>query len=46
MFIEGWEIEVIDVWKKVVIMIGLNKEIFMFYYEFGVWMCVFYGDVE
>lgn len=46
MFIEGWETEAIDAWKKAVITIGSNKETFTPYYELGVRMCALHGDVE
>ncbi|KAK0672900.1 hypothetical protein QBC41DRAFT_313033 [Cercophora samala] len=46
MFIEGWEAEAIDAWKRAVVTIGSNRETFKPYYELGVRMCALHGDTE
>ncbi|KAK0737594.1 hypothetical protein B0T21DRAFT_365633 [Apiosordaria backusii] len=46
MFIEGWEAEAIDAWKRAVVTIGSNRETFKPYYELGVRMCSLHGDTE
>ncbi|KAK4176279.1 hypothetical protein QBC36DRAFT_187811 [Triangularia setosa] len=46
MFIEGWEPEAIDAWKRAVVTIGSNRETFKPYYELGVRMCALHGDTE
>ncbi|KAK4201301.1 hypothetical protein QBC40DRAFT_278562 [Triangularia verruculosa] len=46
MFIEGWEAEAIDAWKRAVVTLGSNQETFKPYYELGVRMCALHGDTE
>jgi len=46
MFIEGWEEEAIDAWKKAVVTLGSKPEIFTDYYELGVRMCCLHGDTD
>jgi pentatricopeptide repeat protein len=46
MFIEGWEEEAIDAWKKGVVTLGSKPETFTDYWELGVRMCSLHGDTE
>ncbi|KAJ4295689.1 hypothetical protein N0V88_004391 [Collariella sp. IMI 366227] len=46
MFIEGWEVEAIEAWKKAVVMLGAKPETFTDYWELGVRMCALHGDTE
>jgi pentatricopeptide repeat protein len=46
MFIEGWQAEAIDAWKKAVVTLGSKPETFKAYWELGVRMCCLHGDVE
>ncbi|KAK0733868.1 hypothetical protein B0T26DRAFT_670222 [Lasiosphaeria miniovina] len=45
MFIEGWQAEAIEAWKKAVTL-GSKPETFKEYWELGVRMCCIYGDTE
>ncbi|KAK4042119.1 hypothetical protein C8A01DRAFT_33883 [Parachaetomium inaequale] len=46
MFIEGWEEEAIEAWKKAVVTLGSKPETFTDYWELGVRMCCLHGDTE
>ncbi|KAK4099799.1 hypothetical protein N658DRAFT_508410 [Parathielavia hyrcaniae] len=46
MFIEGWEDEAIEAWKKGVVTLGSKRETFTDYWELGVRMCALHGDTE
>jgi pentatricopeptide repeat protein len=46
MFIEGWEEEAIEAWKKAVVTLGAKPDTFADYYELGVRMCCLHGDTE
>ncbi|KAL2143032.1 hypothetical protein VTI28DRAFT_430 [Corynascus sepedonium] len=46
MFIEGWEEEAIEAWKKAVVTLGSKPETFTEYWELGVRMCCLHGDTE
>ncbi|KAL2134747.1 hypothetical protein VTI74DRAFT_10903 [Chaetomium olivicolor] len=46
MFIEGWEEEAIEAWKKAVVTLGAKPETFTDYWELGVRMCCLHGDTE
>lgn len=46
MFLEGWEVEAIEAWKKAVVTIGSKPETFKAYYELGVRMCSLHGDTD
>ncbi|KAK3900259.1 hypothetical protein C8A05DRAFT_36114 [Staphylotrichum tortipilum] len=46
MFIEGWEEEAIEAWKKAVVTLGSKPETFTDYYELGVRMCALHGDTD
>jgi pentatricopeptide repeat protein len=46
MFIEGWQEEAIEAWKKGVVTLGSNPETFKDYWELGVRMCSLHGDTE
>ncbi|KAK4192717.1 hypothetical protein QBC35DRAFT_483126 [Podospora australis] len=46
MFIEGWQKEAIEAWKKGVVTIGSKPEHFQPYWELGVRMCAIHGDTE
>lgn len=46
MFIEGWQAEAIEAWKKAVVTLGSKPETFKPYWELGVRMCAHHGDVE
>ncbi|KAK4128408.1 hypothetical protein N657DRAFT_20979 [Parathielavia appendiculata] len=46
MFIEGWEDEAIEAWKKGVVTLGSKPETFTDYWELGVRMCALHGDTE
>ncbi|KAL2178515.1 uncharacterized protein P884DRAFT_257667 [Thermothelomyces heterothallicus CBS 202.75] len=46
MFIEGWEEEAIDAWKKAVVTLGSKPETFTDYWELGVRMCCLHGDTD
>ncbi|EAQ90899.1 hypothetical protein CHGG_02834 [Chaetomium globosum CBS 148.51] len=46
MFIEGWEEEAIEAWKKGVVTLGSQPETFKKYWELGVRMYCLYGDTE
>ncbi|KAK4227199.1 hypothetical protein QBC38DRAFT_478214 [Podospora fimiseda] len=46
MFIEGWNVEAIEAWKKAVVTLGSNKETFIPYYELGVRMLSLHGDTK
>ncbi|KAK4159158.1 hypothetical protein QBC43DRAFT_374039 [Cladorrhinum sp. PSN259] len=45
-FIEGWQAEAIEAWKKAVVTLGSKKETFKPYYELGVRMLSLHGDTE
>ncbi|KAK4131865.1 hypothetical protein BT67DRAFT_444280 [Trichocladium antarcticum] len=44
MFIEGWQDEAIEAWKKAVATLGARPETFEAYWELGVRMCALRGD--
>ncbi|KAK3487381.1 hypothetical protein B0T13DRAFT_482847 [Neurospora crassa] len=46
MFLEGWQEEAIEAWKKAVVTIGSKPETFKGYYELGVRMCSLHGDTD
>ena len=46
MFIEGWQEEAIEAWKKAVVTLGSKPDTFKAYYELGVRMCALHGDTE
>ncbi|KXX83092.1 hypothetical protein MMYC01_200503 [Madurella mycetomatis] len=46
MFIEGWQAEAIEAWKKAVVTLGSKPETFKAYWELGVRMCSLHGDIE
>ncbi|KAK0628417.1 hypothetical protein B0T17DRAFT_487167 [Bombardia bombarda] len=46
MFIEGWQDEAIEAWKKAVVTLGSKPETFKNYWELGVRMCCLRGDVD
>lgn len=46
MFVEGWEEEAVDSWKKAVVTLGSKPEAFVGYWELGVRMCCIRGDTE
>ena len=46
MFIEGWEDEAIESWKKAVVTLGSKPETFTDYWELGVRMCCLHGDTD
>ncbi|KAK3299007.1 uncharacterized protein B0H64DRAFT_354723 [Chaetomium fimeti] len=46
MFIDGWQEEAIEVWKKGVVTLGSKPETFKDYWELGVRMCSLHGDTE
>ncbi len=46
MFIEGWQKEAIEAWKKAVVTLGAKPETFTDYYELGVRMLALHGDTE
>ncbi|KAL2154008.1 hypothetical protein VTH82DRAFT_2684 [Thermothelomyces myriococcoides] len=46
MFIEGWEKEAIEAWKKAVVTLGSKPETFTDYWELGVRMCSLHGDTD
>ncbi|KAK3996821.1 hypothetical protein QBC44DRAFT_316630 [Cladorrhinum sp. PSN332] len=46
MFIEGWQAEAIEAWKKAVVTLGSKQETFKPYYELGVRMLSLHGDTE
>ncbi|KAK0730686.1 hypothetical protein B0H67DRAFT_562550 [Lasiosphaeris hirsuta] len=46
MFIEGWQKEAIESWKKAVVTLGSNPDTFRSYWELGVRMCSLHGDTD
>ncbi|KAK4142150.1 uncharacterized protein C8A04DRAFT_38532 [Dichotomopilus funicola] len=46
MFVEGWEKEAIEAWKKAVVTLGSKPEVFAEYWELGVRMCSQHGDID
>ncbi|KAK3330403.1 hypothetical protein B0H66DRAFT_60364 [Apodospora peruviana] len=44
MFIEGWQEEAIESWKKAVVTLGSKSDTFKAYWELGARMCCLYGD--
>lgn len=46
MFIEGWQQEAIEAWKKAVVTLGSKPETFTDYWELGVRMCCLHGDTD
>ncbi|KAH6854484.1 hypothetical protein B0I37DRAFT_31724 [Chaetomium sp. MPI-CAGE-AT-0009] len=46
MFIEGWQEEAIEAWKKGVVTLGSKPETFTDYWELGVRMCCLHGDTD
>ncbi|EGS23271.1 uncharacterized protein CTHT_0009380 [Thermochaetoides thermophila DSM 1495] len=46
MFIEGWEEEAIETWKKSVATLGSNPETFKQFYELGIRMLSLRGDTD
>ncbi|KAK4218757.1 hypothetical protein QBC37DRAFT_411460 [Rhypophila decipiens] len=46
MFIEGWEDEAIDAWKKAVVTLGAKPESFVGYWELGARMLCIRGDSD
>ncbi|KAL2255449.1 hypothetical protein VTK26DRAFT_3373 [Humicola hyalothermophila] len=46
MFIEGWEEEAIEAWKKAVVTLGSKPDTFKAYHELGVRMCALHGDTD
>jgi pentatricopeptide repeat protein len=46
MFLEGWEEEAIEAWKKAVVTLGSKPETFTDYHELGVRMLSLHGDTD
>lgn len=46
MFLEGWQEEAIEAWKKAVVTLGSKPETLKGYYELGVRMCSLHGDTD
>ncbi|KAK1757672.1 hypothetical protein QBC47DRAFT_376674 [Echria macrotheca] len=46
MFIEGFQEQAIEAWKKGVVTLGSKRETFKGYWELGVRMCAHHGDIE
>jgi len=46
MFIEGWQAEAMDAWKKAVVTIGSQPDLKKDYWELGVRMCCVLGDTD
>lgn len=46
MFIEGWQKEAIESWRKAVVTLGSKPDTFRSYWELGVRMCSIHGDTE
>ncbi|KAK3335523.1 hypothetical protein B0T19DRAFT_377432 [Cercophora scortea] len=46
MFIEGWQGEAIEAWKKAVITLGSKPDVFRSYWELGIRMCCLHGDTD